>query len=171
MPVRCQMQNIDVLGRDSSGLIQAVLALSRATRARPTFSRMLSVAVQMKWLGVSVVMSDVSQNGFDEVVDREEDASTDSLVRKLREEGLYDVEPGAGGGNEVEIKAGMASEPSSEHRMLVCRIVIWERAPPKSRYPPAVASEQDQGWASGWLIASTRQARSHFKSVDCLTNR
>src|SRR5688500_14673105 len=75
-------------------------------------------------LGVGVVLGEVAADGGLQIDDGAEGAAPDAPAGERGEEGLDGVEPGAGGGREVERPARVALEPGHDLRMLVAAIVV-----------------------------------------------
>ena len=78
-------------GNGASGVRHAECRLSKALRARLTFSRISAAfAVQMNGLGV-VVLVDVGADGRDQFLDIAEDASPQAVLSQVPEEAFHHV--------------------------------------------------------------------------------
>ena len=80
-------------------------------------------AVQMNGLGSALWCSRYFDGGF-ELGDAAEGAAPDGILGDQPEEALHEVEPGGGGGGEVQLEARMLGEPRLHPWMLVGGIVV-----------------------------------------------
>lgn len=78
-------------------------------------------------LWILVVGSDVIVNGADEFVDVPEYSAADALLGNFRKPSLHLIKPGAAGGREMEMVAGVLLEPRSHFGRLVSGIVIQDQ--------------------------------------------
>jgi len=67
---------------------------------------------------------DVLVDSGNQIRDVPERASTDALVGNLAEPALHHVQPRAGSGNEMQVEAGMASQPRLDARLFVRSVVV-----------------------------------------------
>lgn len=74
--------------------------------------------------GIIVGLVDKAVDGGLEVGDGAEHAALESAPGKLGEEALDGVQPGAGGGGEMEGPAPMAVQPGADLRMFVGGVVV-----------------------------------------------
>ena len=77
-----------------------------------------------KRFGVGIVVFEVVVNGSFEFGDRGEDAAADALLSDQAKEALDLIEPGARGGSEVQVKAGVLGQPCLNIGMLVGGVVV-----------------------------------------------
>ncbi len=70
-------------------------------------------------LGVGVVLSDVSFNGLDQLVDIRKATASDLLLSDVSKEALDHVEPGRAGRSEMNMEAGMLLQPGLDCRMFM----------------------------------------------------
>jgi hypothetical protein len=75
-------------------------------------------------LGALVVLVDEAVDGGLEIDDRAEDAVLQPTAGELGKEALDGVQPGAGGGREVEGPAWMSLQPGADLGVLVRRVVV-----------------------------------------------
>ncbi len=79
-----------------------------------------------EWLGVIVVLVDISFDGGLEVGNRGENAALKAAARQRREEALDGVEPRGGRGREVEHPSRMAREPGTDFGVFVGGVVVGD---------------------------------------------
>ena len=70
-------------------------------------------------LGVGVVLSDVSFNGFDQLIDTGKASASDLFLSDVSEEALDHVEPRSTGRSEMNMEAGMLLQPGLHRWMFV----------------------------------------------------
>jgi hypothetical protein len=75
-------------------------------------------------LRAAVVVIEIVHDGLLQFVDALEDAAADALSGDLGKEALDHVEPRAGSGREVQVKARMPLEPALYRRGLVGGIIV-----------------------------------------------
>ena len=75
-------------------------------------------------LGLIVVFVEIVHDGLLQFIDALEDAAADAPSGDLGEEALDHVEPRAGSGREVQVKARMPLEPALYRRGLVGSITV-----------------------------------------------
>ena len=75
-------------------------------------------------LGGLIVFVEIAVDGGFEIADGTEDAAPEPALGKGREEALDRIQPGAGGGDEVESEARMSCQPCHDLGMLMGGIVI-----------------------------------------------
>jgi hypothetical protein len=81
-------------------------------RAKASFLRMAFGGLgPHERLGVRIVAFEVVMDGFFQVRHAREDAPSDASSRDFGEEALDEIEPGGTRQREVEVEAGMLSEP------------------------------------------------------------
>ena len=70
-------------------------------------------------LGVGVVLSDVTLNGLDQLVDISEATASDLFMSDVSKEALDHVEPRSAGRSEMNMEARMSFQPGLDRRMFV----------------------------------------------------
>ena len=70
-------------------------------------------------LGVGVVLSNISLNGLDQLVDISKAAASDLFLGDVSKKALDHVEPGSTGRSEMDMEAGMSLQPSLHRGMFV----------------------------------------------------
>ena len=74
--------------------------------------------------GVGVVHLDEGGDSIDEFRDTAEGAPLQSFAGERAEPALDEVQPGAGGGREVEVEARVSCQPLSDLRMGVGAVIV-----------------------------------------------
>ena len=77
-----------------------------------------------EWLGVGVVMRDVSFDGLDEFGDVGKATASDLFLSYVSKEALYHVEPGSTGRSEMKVEPFMLFHPGLHLGMFVRRVVV-----------------------------------------------
>ena len=89
-------------------------------------------------LGMAVVVVEIAHDGLLQFVDAFEDAAADALSGDLGKEPLDHVEPRAGRGREVQVKARVPLEPALYRGGLVSGIVVDDEMQVEMRQRPLV---------------------------------
>ena len=69
-------------------------------------------------------MINVSADGGDELLNITKNAAAQAVLSQVAEKALHHIQPGAAGGREVDLEAGMASKPALHFFVFVGGIVV-----------------------------------------------
>lgn len=79
----------------------------------------------MVW--VAIVMMNVRFNGGDQVLDRFNNSTPNTLVSQIAEPTLDHVEPRARGRHEIQMESGMAFKPRFDLGVLVGGVIVYDQ--------------------------------------------
>jgi len=77
-------------------------------------------------LGVLVVTVDIFVDSCDQFLDAAKDPAAQAVLGQIAEEALHHIQPGAAGRREVDVKTGVALQPSLDLGIFVGGVVVHD---------------------------------------------
>jgi len=118
-----------------------------------------------EWLGLIVVLVNISANGHDQLLDIAEAASSQAVFSEIAEEAFDHVQPRTAGRCEVKVKPRMARQPPLHLRMFVRRVTIDNQVEDLVGGCEVVDHSKE---AQPFLMSMTVIAHGDYCAVECV---